>query len=218
MLVTEEVSIRVSSSNKQHYLDSGYDMPLVWSVSNQRFVVPKDTFITVKVEDLLKGSCSRIKYICDYCGEIKEVFFTKYINKKMEEDICCKCYMTIYRRGDNHPITHQTGDKNPNWNPNLTDEERRSGRADAGYSRFVMNVMKRDNYTCQITGQCNGKLGVHHIFSYKRYPELRIDESNGITLSKQIHREFHSRYGISRFTPDDFYEFSREMKESINAN
>jgi hypothetical protein len=31
----------------------------------------------------------------------------------------------------------------------------------------------------------------------------------GVCLKKEIHREFHRRYGNNNFTPDDFYKFQK---------
>lgn len=56
-------------------------------------------------------------------------------------------------------------------------------------------VLKRDNFTCQKTLQQGGKLVVHHIKNFADNRDLRTAISNGITLSKEAHTEFHKRYG-----------------------
>ena len=49
-------------------------------------------------------------------------------------------------------------------------------------------ILKRDNYTCQLcSGLCN--LEIHHILSWTKYPELRYEETNIITLCKICHNQ-----------------------------
>lgn len=64
----------------------------------------------------------------------------------------------------------------------------------------------RDNFMCIICGS-NEILQIHHIKSFTRFPELRFDIDNGATLCKKHHTEFHRKYGLKKFTSDDFYEF-----------
>ncbi len=87
------------------------------------------------------------------------------------------------------------GEKNPNWNPNLTDEERNEKRDTQEHVNWRNEVFKRDDYTCQCCGKRGGKLNAHHIFSFKKYIDLRLDINNGITLCKECHKRFHKKYG-----------------------
>jgi len=68
-------------------------------------------------------------------------------------------------------------------------------------------VYARDNYTDQKTGIRSGNLVAHHIQNFSSYPELRFAINNGITLSKESHREFHKRYGIKNNTLEQIEEF-----------
>lgn len=58
------------------------------------------------------------------------------------------------------------------------------------YKKWKVSVLKRDNYTCR---QCGNKksLHVHHIKSFSRYPDLRFDINNGITLCVKCHKLTH---------------------------
>ena len=115
----------------------------------------------------------------------------------------------IYKR-ENHP----------NWNPNLTDEEREKGRHIEGYDDFIKQVLERDDYTCQITGKRGGKLEVHHLNCFSDFKEERTDMNNGITLSKEIHKLFHKIYGNKHNTKEQFEEFkhryiNKEFEEVV---
>lgn len=55
------------------------------------------------------------------------------------------------------------------------------------YKEWRFKVLKRDDYTCVICGKVGGKLHVHHIKSFSKYPKLRLVVSNGITVCKDCH-------------------------------
>lgn len=58
-------------------------------------------------------------------------------------------------------------------------EAKRSPR----YKRWRHEVKIRDNFKCRILNtDCNGRLEVHHILGWTKYPELRYEINNGITL------------------------------------
>ena len=113
-----------------------------------------------------------------------------------------------------------TGENNPSWNPNLTDEEREYKRLEEGLKKWKENVMIRDNYTCQVTGKRGGNLNCHHLNSYHWDKEHRTDINNGITISEEIHKLFHKTYGYKNNTKEQFEEFKHryhngEFKEVI---
>jgi hypothetical protein len=62
------------------------------------------------------------------------------------------------------------------------------------YFEWRTEVFKRDCYTCQECGQVGGKLNAHHIKSYKNYPKLRVETSNGVTLCEVCHRKRHKKH------------------------
>ena len=71
-------------------------------------------------------------------------------------------------------------------------------RNQVGIAYWRNSVKRRDGYKCQMCGidgtiecKCCGiktPLHVHHIKSWKEYPELRFDISNGVTLCEKCHR------------------------------
>lgn len=105
------------------------------------------------------------------------------------------------------------GAKNPNYNPNLTDEERKliyKGKRDNEYKYWRRKVYERDLFTCQITGEkSKGNIIAHHLDGYDWCIEKRFDVSNGITLREDIHKLFHKLYGYGGNTKEQFEEFKQ---------
>lgn len=63
----------------------------------------------------------------------------------------------------------------------------------SSYKEWREAVYQRDDYTCQKCGQRGGKLNAHHIKSYAKYPDLRLDINNGITLCVDCHKITHRK-------------------------
>jgi 5-methylcytosine-specific restriction endonuclease McrA len=57
------------------------------------------------------------------------------------------------------------------------------------------DVFERDDYTCQHCFQKGGKLNAHHIKPWAKFPELRYDIHNGLTLCVICHRIEHKNHG-----------------------
>jgi len=69
-------------------------------------------------------------------------------------------------------------------------------------------VFKRDNYTCQrCSSNKSGTLNPHHIKNFSKYVKLRFVISNGITLCKKCHNEFHKRYSVKNNTKKQIEKF-----------
>jgi 5-methylcytosine-specific restriction endonuclease McrA len=67
--------------------------------------------------------------------------------------------------------------------------------------RFKLNIwrrsiLQRDKYACK---KCKSgvlkELQIHHILPWAKYPDLRLEVSNGITFCKTCHKNFHHRFG-----------------------
>lgn len=106
---------------------------------------------------------------------------------------------------------YNIGEANPNWNPELTPEERERGRKYPEYYDFLRTVMKRDNYSCQICATHGDTLNVHHLNSYDWDKENRTNPDNGITLCKTCHTDFHMKYGYGKNTREQFNEYLRKL-------
>jgi hypothetical protein len=74
---------------------------------------------------------------------------------------------------------------------------------------------QRDKKTCQVTKQrqvpaATFKLAVHHLYSVNQYPHLADVEHNLITLTNDVHDQFHDQFmgGKNKScTIDDFMNF-----------
>ena len=80
------------------------------------------------------------------------------------------------------------GEERYNWIKDRTKLSKKQMRNDYAYVWWIKQCKKRDNYECRINNKdCSGKLEVHHILSWRDYPELRYDKNNGITVCHYHH-------------------------------
>lgn len=81
-----------------------------------------------------------------------------------------------------------TGSKSSFWRGGVTPLHCKI-RSSSEYKQWRIKVFERDNYTCQKCNTNGGYLQAHHIKEFSRYPELRFEISNGITLCLECHKE-----------------------------
>jgi hypothetical protein len=92
----------------------------------------------------------------------------------------------VWNKGKNQLQT--TGEKNPNWKGGTSKGYRKGYRDNLEYKKWRASVFKRDDYTCQICGITGVYITAHHTKSWAKYPELRHEVSNGITLCEDCHK------------------------------
>ena len=151
-----------------------------------------------------------------------------YINSATKLEIMCYKHGAFWQT-PNHHIDYKSGciecarekraaeswgENNPNYNPNLTIEER--SRIRPGMSGWRDKVVKFYNYTCQkcsyIGGQKLGDIVAHHIEAYATNRDLRLEISNGICLCLECHKEFHRIYGRTGTNRTQLEEFLSPSK------
>ena len=138
------------------------------------------------------GSVRKIWWICKNKHE-----WTASICNRKNGTTCLIC-----------SIKNRSGYNHPNYNPNLTDEDRISRRNDKKIPVWRKEVYTRDNYTCQICGDnSGGNLHAHHLMGYNKYPKQRFDKDNGTTLCIICHMDFHNIYGRGNNTLQQFKEY-----------
>ena len=94
----------------------------------------------------------------------------------------------------------------------------------AKYKSWRKEVLARDKNTCQMCGCTHKRLVVHHIKGFEKYPLLRFEISNGLTLCFGCHFQFHKLFGKDFFPnilDTDFFKLVHEKrlkkeKEVIN--
>ena len=117
--------------------------------------------------------------ICPVCGK-------KFEAKTSEDKYCSQeCHLKnlhfIYK-----------GEQHWNWQGGISKEN--NNRDSNEYKQWRKQVYQRDNYECKKCGS-KIKLNAHHILSWKYYPNLRYEVSNGITLCENCHIKIHQKYG-----------------------
>lgn len=204
-LISTEVEVGLNNKTIKYYEDLGYEVPIYknkWGKS----AVKRGTKITVKVEDLQTNSKTKVKVKCDCCGKEYEIKYYHYNNQNHDGKIYCnECVNTVLHSGENHP----------NWNPNLTQEERAIQRKYPEYTDFIKRVLKRDNYTCRCCEKHDETLQAHHLNGYDWCVEQRTDEINGVTLCESCHKNFHSIYGYGNNTREQFEEWFGQAVEFV---
>jgi hypothetical protein len=95
------------------------------------------------------------------------------------------------------------------------------------YIKWKNNCFERDNYTCQLSGKKWWKLVVHHLIPFHTFfddlsweiilNELIFDTSNWITITEELHKEFHKIYWNINFTKDNFIDFKKCIVGSTGA-
>ena len=80
------------------------------------------------------------------------------------------------------------GEKHWNWKPDRSQLKKKQERNDSAYQVWRLEVYKRDNYKCKMNNQdCSGRIIAHHILGWSKFPELRYQINNGITLCQAHH-------------------------------
>lgn len=86
------------------------------------------------------------------------------------------------------PIPSLRGAGNHRWKGGITPENHRI-RTSLEYKVWRRSVYERDDYTCVECKQRGGRLNADHVKPFARYPELRLEISNGRTLCVPCHRK-----------------------------
>lgn len=80
------------------------------------------------------------------------------------------------------------GEKSFMWIKDRSLLKKHDRRSDSAYKEWRKNVYQRDGWKCRISNpDCEGRIEAHHILGWTKYPELRYQINNGITLCHAHH-------------------------------
>lgn len=163
-------------------------------LNNQKF----GKLFVKSLNDIL-GQRTYWNCICD-CGNEKIASGKLLVNGDCKSCGCLNLEIMKNRTRENHP----------NWRFDMTDVEREFNKSRMylpEYTEWRNSIYKRDNWTCQLSGQNKGLIEAHHIFNWANNKNERYDLDNGITLSVEVHKLFHKLYGRKFNTLEQFLEF-----------
>lgn len=86
------------------------------------------------------------------------------------------------------------GEKRYNWKGGITPSRIRE-RTSLLMKLAREACFRRDGYQCRVCGSLGGTLNAHHVWPFHRFPELKYDVRNLMTLCKQCHDQFHKAAG-----------------------
>lgn len=117
---------------------------------------------------------------CAFCGT---PFYARKGVKKYCSHECYSKHLEIISKGENSHF----------WQGGKT-KESKCLRTSAKYKQWRLEVFKRDNFICT---KCGSKKDIeaHHIKEQSKYPSLRFDVSNGLTLCHICHKKTDN-YGV----------------------
>ena len=101
----------------------------------------------------------------------------------------------IWETSDPDPVTH--GIRIVHWKIHKNESANKNKRLTYDYMVWKKTVKARDGNKCRKCGATE-HLEAHHIKPFSKYPELRYEVSNGITLCHNCHAAYHSAERMKR--------------------
>ena len=147
-------------------------------------------------------------YTCEGCGEEVEEAWPRvedddgvwcgncaFIRGKISEKEYIRGFMffdtRVKRAAVHNGMIYTTDEKGKfPW-----EKPKNTQRKTPQYAAWRSAVFERDGYRCAICGEVGGRLNAHHIKPFAKYPDLRLDIDNGITLCEECHKEVHRKKG-----------------------
>lgn len=181
---------------------------------NKEFIIKKPIKVKVWKNKKEKMFCSRPCRDKHYAKERKGILRPNFIPynrgvRGVSKEISIKMSLggkgrTPWNKGKHH--IKISGKKSHLWKGGITPINEKI-RTSLEYKLWRKSCFIRDNFTDAKTGIQGGSLVVHHINNFADFPELRTSPENGITLSKESHKEFHKIYGKHNNTREQLEKF-----------
>ena len=80
---------------------------------------------------------------------------------------------------------------------------------------FFKEVMEERGYRCELTGKQSNRLSVHHIDSVHLYPDKKFDKENVILILRDIHFDFHKKYGFQWADKSKWNSYLKENNYAV---
>ena len=198
-------SPRDISKSENYFIKSGYKPKGIKCCEN----CSKEIII------YLKRDLDRKKFCSHKCQAIKRAELndlkppipTKESRKKAGETLSRKMRLGLIPKPpigtkESHKKSglKMRGKNHPKW---IEDREKvKKGRYSNSYrygevASWRKDIFERDDHTCQHCFQKGGELNAHHIKPWAKYPELRYNIDNGLTLCVKCHRIEHKKNGFT---------------------
>lgn len=176
------------------------------NLSGQKF----GKLTVIELHNNVVGKEKYWKCLCD-CGNEKKA---SRRSLKTGKTTSCGCYHKEVMKSTIIPKLVEknklrVGENHPNWDPTKSNKERYKLRK---YETSVLRekTFERDNYTCQCCEKTNTTLNAHHILPFSKYPDLRYNLDNLITLCYNCHTSYHSKYK-KNINQETLNEFRKEV-------
>ena len=114
-----------------------------------------------------------------------------------------------------------SGKNNYNWQGGITNKNEKF-RKRPEYKILMETIKAMDNYTCQMCKGKGGKLNTNHIKLFSKYPELRMNQNNLITLCEPCHKFIRGKEGqyekqFYEITAKREWKFIADIQESADS-
>lgn len=179
-------------------------------------------FGLIEIEEYKNQKSTNVTYLCKHGHTTTKTVANLFSNPRCKE--CSRIYMS----------ENFSGDKSPNWKGGKTDMR---DFMDDKLTEWKKLSMEKSNYCCVVTGDRFDHIHHLYSFSsivenvllelgFEDSSKMTYDYSSeelniiskkiiekhweyplGVCLRKDIHMKFHSLYGKSNNTPEQFYDF-----------
>ena len=103
----------------------------------------------------------------------------------------------------------RVGSNHPNW---IKDRSLvKNTRCIYEEKQFFKEILEERGYKCEITGKNERKLSVHHLDSVHLFPNKKFDKNNVIVITRDIHMDFHRKYGFQWATKEKWDNYIKEI-------
>jgi 5-methylcytosine-specific restriction endonuclease McrA len=175
----------------------------------RRIDISKQTYGRLTAVSVYEVRDHKVYWLCECsCGNRTVVSLGKLRSGKTRS---CGCLAREVSQANMLTFRKTLEATSPRYRFDLTDEERKERGIRLGKGKWMRAVFERDGFRCQRCSDTN-RIHAHHIVSYSRFKDKRLDISNGITLCQECHRTFHKRYGLINFNRNNLCVFIKEMK------